>query len=162
MVSSLFRTLQSRADTKVPCARNSSANARDHGVWRSRRSTALAGRCGLLGRGRTLGRWPSGRCLAAKPAALLRRGVRFRLTAAGTAFLSAAAFLVHCCPSYALGFFLGHATRFVTFGDVIRFAFLFSGVFRFVAARHHHSPVHLIACRFRASPSKAATGKGRG
>jgi hypothetical protein len=40
-----------------------------------------------------------------------------------------------------------HATRFVAFGDVIRFAFLlFSGVFRFVAARHHHSPVHLIAC----------------
>jgi hypothetical protein len=30
---SLFRTLQSRTDTKVPCARNSSANARDHAVF---------------------------------------------------------------------------------------------------------------------------------
>src|ERR1700722_20941684 len=125
--------------SKVPRSRSGFTNQRNHGVWRSRRSTALAGRRGLLGRGRTLGRWPSGRCLAAKPAALLRRGVRFWLTAAGTAFLPTAAFLVHCCPSYALGFFLGHATRFVAFGDVIRFAFLFSGVFRFVAARHHHS-----------------------
>jgi hypothetical protein len=28
----------------------------------------------------------------------------------------------------------------IAFGDVIRFAFLSSGVFRFVATWHHHSP----------------------
>jgi len=56
------------------------------------------------------GRWPSRRCLAATPAALLRRGVGFRATAAGTDLLAAAAFLVDCCPGSALGFFLGHAT----------------------------------------------------
>ena len=40
----------------------------------------------------------------------------------------------------ALGFLLGHATLFISFGDVIGLAFLLVGVFRLVAARHGTTP----------------------
>jgi hypothetical protein len=87
------------------------------------------------------------------------------LTAAGTAFLSAAAFLVHSCPRYALGFFLGRATRFIAFGDVIRFVIRFAFCFRCISiCRREASPLSRPPnCMLNPSePLEGRNGQGEG
>jgi hypothetical protein len=58
------------------------------------------------------------------------------LATTGAAFLSPATFLVYRCPRPAFRFILRHATRFITFSDVVCFANLLIGEFSFIATRH--------------------------
>src|SRR5688572_9382037 len=62
-------------------------------------------------------------------------------TAARSTFVSAAAFLIHGGPSASLRLIFRNTAGLIAFLDVLRFAFLFVGVFRFVSARHGISPV---------------------
>jgi hypothetical protein len=67
------------------------------------------------------------------------------MAAARTAFLSAAAFLVYCCPRSAFGFVLRDAPRFIAFCDVIGFPILPIRVFGIIASGHHiHPSTHVI------------------
>src|ERR1700710_3109310 len=97
---------------------------------------ALARRGRFPGRGRAIGCCALGGMDAADLAALLGRDMGIRRSAAGTAFITAAAFLVHRCPGPAFGLLIGHAAMLVAFRDMLGFAVLLVGVFGFIALWH--------------------------
>src|SRR5258708_381606 len=76
---------------------------------------------------------PGCSCLAAQHTTLVCGGMAgFHAPAPAGSF--AAAVLVNGGPGEALGHLCWQAALLVAFGDGVRFAFLFGGVFRFIAA----------------------------
>src|SRR5262249_33814481 len=96
----------------------------------------LAGRGGLLRRGRALRRGARRRGGPALLAAPLAGDVRVGLAAAAARLVAAARLLVDRRPGAALGLPLGDAAALVPLGDVLGLPLLLISVFRLVAPWH--------------------------
>jgi hypothetical protein len=89
---------------------------------------AFPGRSRLLRRSRMFFLSTRSRRGTTFAAALLGEGMVFSFASAGAGLLAATTLLVDGGPSKTLGFFLGNATIFVAFLDVLGLAFLLVGI----------------------------------